>query len=223
MKQLHTNAQTGPLEQMIRTQLIDRGITNERVIAAMRTVPRDRFFPDEARDHAFAGRAAPIGFGQTISEPYIVALMTDRLDVQPGQKVLEIGTGSGYQTAVLCRLGGDVYSIERVKPLLDQAFERLMDLGLRNVHFRFGDGTNGWPEVAPFDRLLIAAGAPELPRELLLSQLKDGGVAVLPYGPEDEQMLVSVTRRGSELDVVELCPCRFVKLIGKEGWREEQK
>src|SRR2546421_5223073 len=188
-----------PLEEMIRTQVIDRGITNERVVAAMRTVPRDRFFAVDARGHAFAGRAAPIGFGQTISEPYIVALMTDRLDVQAGHRVLEIGTGSGYQTGVLCRLGGEVFSIERVKPLLDQAFERLMDLGLRNIHFRFGDGTTGWPEAAPFDRLLIAAGAPELPRELLLSQLKDGGIAVLPFGPEDEQMLVSVTRRGDQL------------------------
>jgi protein-L-isoaspartate(D-aspartate) O-methyltransferase len=214
---------TAPLEQMIRTQVIDRGITNQRVIDALRTVPRDRFFPDEGKDYAFAGRAAPIGFGQTISEPYIVALMTDRLDVHPGQKVLEIGTGSGYQTAVLCRLGGEVYSIERVKPLLDQAFERLMDLGLRNVHLKHGDGTTGWPDAAPFDRLLIAAGAPELPRELLLSQLKDGGIAVLPFGPEDEQMLVSVTRRGNELDVQELCPCRFVKLIGKHGWSEEKK
>jgi protein-L-isoaspartate(D-aspartate) O-methyltransferase len=222
MNQVEQN-NAGPLEQMIRTQVIDRGISNERVIAAMRTVPRDRFFPEEGRDHAFAGRAAPIGFGQTISEPYIVALMTDRLDVQAGHKVLEIGTGSGYQTAVLCRLGGEVFSIERVKPLLDQAFERLMDLGLRNVHLKYADGTNGWPEAAPFDRLLIAAGAPELPRELLLSQLKDGGIAVLPYGPEDEQMLVSVTKRGDELDITDLCPCRFVKLIGEHGWRDEKK
>src|SRR5205823_6553734 len=142
--------------------------------------------------------------------------------VQSGHRVLEIGTGSGYQAAVLCRLAGEVYSIERVKPLLDQAFERLMDLGLRNVHFRYGDGTGGWPDAAPFDRLLIAAGAPELPRELLLRQLKDGGIAVLPFGPEDEQMLVAATRRGNELDVTELCPCRFVKLIGKEGWSDDK-
>jgi protein-L-isoaspartate(D-aspartate) O-methyltransferase len=211
-----------PLDQMVQSQLIDRGIRDERVIAAMRTVPRDRFFPKAAgKSDAFAGRAAPIGWGQTISEPYIVALMTEKLDVQPGMKVLEIGTGSGYQTAVLCRLAGDVFSVERVKPLLDEAFERLMDLGLRNVHFRYGDGTEGWADGGPFDRVLIAAGAPEIPRKLLLSQLKDGGVAVLPYGPDDEQVLVRVVRRGNDLHVGEICACRFVKLIGREGWAEE--
>src|SRR5439155_13599573 len=143
--------QTSPLEQMIAEQVIGRGIREQRVIDAMRTVPRERLFPARNKDEAFAARAAPIGHGQTISEPYIVALMTQQLDVQSGQRVLEIGTGSGYQTAVLCRFAGEVYSIERVKPLLDEAFERLMDLGLRNVHFRFGDGTSGWPDAAPFD------------------------------------------------------------------------
>jgi protein-L-isoaspartate(D-aspartate) O-methyltransferase len=212
-----------PLERMIQQQVVERGITDERVIAAMRDIPRERFFRPDTRSEAYAGRATPIGHGQTISEPYIVALMTHRLDVRPEHKVLELGTGTGYQTAVLAKLAGHVYSVERVKPLLDQAFERLMDLGLRNVHLKYADGTTGWPDAAPFDRLLIAAGAPELPRELLLSQLKDGGIAVLPFGPEDEQMLVSVTRRGNELDVQELCPCRFVKLIGKHGWAEEKK
>src|SRR5256885_2161172 len=155
-----------PIDQMVQTQLIDRGIRDERVIEAMRSVPRDRFFPDAGKSEAFAGRAAPIGWGQTISEPYIVALMTEKLDVQPNHKVLEIGTGSGYQTAVLARLAAQVYSIERGKPLLDEAFERLMELNLRNVHLHYGDGTQGWPEAAPFDRLLITAGAPELPRQL---------------------------------------------------------
>jgi protein-L-isoaspartate(D-aspartate) O-methyltransferase len=213
--------QDSPLEQMIAEQVIGRGIRDQRVIDALRTVPRERFFLASRKEDAFAGNAAPIGHGQTISEPYIVALMTERLDVQGGQRVLEIGTGSGYQTAVLCRLAGEVYSIERVKPLLDAAFERLLDLGLRNVHFRFGDGTRGWPEAAPFDRILIAAGGPELPRNLLLSQLKDGGIAVLPQGPDDRQILVRVTRAGDQLDVEEICPVRFVKLIGKEGWPEQ--
>jgi protein-L-isoaspartate(D-aspartate) O-methyltransferase len=138
--------------------------------------------------------------------------------VQPAHRVLEIGTGSGYQTAILAKLAGAVYSVERVKPLLDEAWSRLMDMNIRNAHFRHGDGTLGWPEVAPFDRILIAAGAPVMPKELLLSQLKDGGLAVLPVGPADEQMLITVRRNGNKLVTTEVCPCRFVKLVGHEGW-----
>jgi protein-L-isoaspartate(D-aspartate) O-methyltransferase len=207
-----------PLDRMIRQQVMERGIRDERVLAALRAVPRERFFPDEGRREAFADRAASIGHGQTISQPYMVALMTERLDVRPDHRVLEIGTGSGYQTAVLARLAGEVWSVERVKPLLDAAFERLLDMGIRNVHFRYADGTLGWPEAAPFDRILIAAGAPKLPTDLLLNQLTDGGVAVLPVGPHDEQMLVEVRRKGQDLESTDVCPCRFVKLIGKEGW-----
>jgi len=209
------------LEQMIQQQVVERGITDERVINALRMVPRQRFFPQEAREEAFADRAAPIGHGQTISQPYIVALMTQRLAPGETDKVLELGTGSGYQTAILAKLGGQVYSMERLKPLLDDAWERLMDMGVRNVHFRFGDGTKGWPEEAPFDRILITAGAPELPKNLLLQQLKDGGIAVLPIGPQDRQVLVEVHRRGERLDTTEVCGCRFVKLIGEEGWAKE--
>ena len=209
------------LEQMIQQQVVERGITDERVINALRTVPRQRFFPEETREEAFADRAAPIGHGQTISQPYIVALMTQRLDPREADKVLELGTGSGYQTAILAKLAGQVYSMERVKPLLDEAWERLMDMGVRNVHFRFGDGTKGWPEEAPFDRILITAGAPELPKNLLLQQLKDGGIAVLPIGPQDRQVLVEVRRHGQRLETTEVCGCRFVKLIGEEGWAKE--
>ena len=207
-----------PLERMIQQQVIERGIRDERLIAALRSVPREKFFREDVRNEAYAGRAAPIGHGQTISEPYIVALMTHRLDVRPEHKVLELGTGSGYQTAVLAKLAGQVYSIERVKPLLDEAFERMMELGLRNTHFRYGDGTLGWPDEAPFDRILIAAGAPDVPRALLLSHLKDGGIAILPAGDEREQMLLEIRREGDDLKVTEICPCVFVKLIGKEGW-----
>jgi protein-L-isoaspartate(D-aspartate) O-methyltransferase len=207
-----------PLEYMIRTQIVDRGIDDPHVIEAIRRVPRDRFFPRKSAELAYLDQAAPIGHGQTISQPYIVALMTQRLDLRPHHKVLEIGTGSGYQTAILCRMSGEVFSVERVKPLLDDAFERLLDLGYRNVHFRFGDGTLGWPEAAPFDRMLIAAGAPELPRQLLLNQLKEQGKAVLPIGPDEQQILVEATRVGGEIIVKELCACRFVKLIGQEGW-----
>ncbi|HXE55963.1 MAG TPA: protein-L-isoaspartate(D-aspartate) O-methyltransferase [Tepidisphaeraceae bacterium] len=215
MKQL---TEASPLERMIQQQVIERGIRDERLIAALRAVPREKFFRDDARHEAFAGRAAPIGHGQTISEPYIVALMTHRLQVKPEHKILELGTGSGYQTAVLAKLAGHVYSIERVKALLDQAFERLMELGIRNVHLRYGDGTLGWHEEAPFDRILIAAGAPDVPRELLLGQLKNGGIAILPAGTEREQTLLEVQRHGDELKTEEICPCVFVKLIGKEGW-----
>ncbi|MGD0388502.1 MAG: protein-L-isoaspartate(D-aspartate) O-methyltransferase, partial [Tepidisphaeraceae bacterium] len=169
-----------PQELMIRQQIIERGIGNERVIAAMRAVPREKFFLADSREAAYADRAAPIGHGQTISQPYMVALMTVRLQVTPQSKVLEIGTGSGYHTAILCKLAREVYSIERVKPLLDEAFEKLLALDIRNVHFKFGDGTQGWPEAAPFDRILIAAGAPAIPEKLLKSQLADGGIAVLP-------------------------------------------
>ena len=213
--------QTSPLDLMIQQQVVDRGITDERLIAALRSVPRERFFPKDGQDSAYADRAAPIGHGQTISQPYMVALMTARLQLFPDHRVLEIGTGSGYHTAVLAKLGGQVYSVERVKPLLDDAFERVLDLGVRNVHFRLGDGTVGWAEEAPFDRIIVSAGAPDLPRNLLLSQLKDGGIAVLPVGPSDEQQLVEVRRVGNKLQPTEVVPCRFVKLIGQEGWREE--
>jgi protein-L-isoaspartate(D-aspartate) O-methyltransferase len=213
--------QTSPLERMIQQQVVERGIRDERVLNALRGVPRERFFRDEARQAAYADRAAPIGHGQMISQPYMVALMTHRLDVHPNHKVLELGTGSGYQTAILAQLAGDVYSIERVKPLLDGAFERVLSMGIRNVHFRFGDGTAGWPEAAPFDRILITAGAPERPRSLLLGNLAEGGIAVLPVGPHDEQMLVEVRRLGGKLLSTDICPCRFVKLIGQEGWKDD--
>lgn len=210
-----------PLEQMIRQQVIERGITDERVIAAMRAVPREQFFITDERRHAFSDRAAPIGHGQTISQPYMVALMTQRLDLRPEHRVLEIGTGCGYHAAILSKLAGEVYSVERVKPLLDSAWERLQELGCRNVHFQHGDGTLGWKEAGPFDRIIITAGAPKVPESLLLEQLKDGGIAVLPVGPQDDQMLIQVTRRGNKLERVDVCPCRFVKLIGRQGWPEE--
>jgi protein-L-isoaspartate(D-aspartate) O-methyltransferase len=214
-------AEWSPLERMIQQQVVERGIRDERVVGALRSVPRDRFF---ARRRAVGGLRRPGGAdrrGQTISQPYIVALMTHHLDVRPSHKVLELGTGSGYQTAILSRLAGEVYSMERIKPLLDAAFERVLSLGCRNVHFRHGDGTLGWPDQAPFDRILIAAGAPALPTTLLRTQLADGGVAVLPVGPQDEQMLVEVRRRGNDLSSNDICPCRFVKLIGDEGWRQD--
>jgi protein-L-isoaspartate(D-aspartate) O-methyltransferase len=209
------------LEKMIRQQLVDRGIHDKSVLEAIRKVPREQFFPEEIREQAHADKAAPIGHGQTISQPYIVALMSQHLKLGKEHRVLEIGTGSGYQTAILSQLAAEVYTVERVKPLLDEAFERLMSLGYRNVHLHYGDGTKGWEKFAPYDRILITAGAPELPRQLLLNQLKDEGMAVLPVGPQDEQMLIEVQRSGRRLETKEICACRFVKLIGEAGWKEE--
>lgn len=218
MKQL---SHTSSLEKMIRQQLIERGIHDKSVLEAIRKVPREQFFPEDMREHAHADKAAPIGHGQTISQPYMVALMSQKLAVKKEHRVLEIGTGSGYQTALLANLAGEVYTVERVKPLLDDAFERLMSLGYRNVHLHYGDGTMGWAQHAPYDRIIVTAGAPELPRQFLLSQLKDEGIAVLPVGPEDEQMLVEVQRSGRRLETKDICACRFVKLIGEEGWKQE--
>jgi protein-L-isoaspartate(D-aspartate) O-methyltransferase len=208
---------------MIRQQLMDRGIRDGRVLDAMRAVPREQFMPRELRDKAYADGAAPIGHGQTISQPYIVALMTQRLDVGANHRVLEIGTGSGYQTAVLAQLAKEVYTIERIKPLLDEAFERLLSRGHKNVHFRHGDGTLGWPGVGTFDRILIAAGAPTLPERMLKEQLADGGLALLPIGPMDSQMLTEVQRYGDRLETVDVCPVKFVKLIGAQGWNEQDE
>ena len=198
-----------PQELMIRQQIIERGIQDEKVIGALRSVPREKFFMAESRESAYADRAAPIGHGQTISQPYMVALMTARLQIGSEHKILEIGTGSGYQTAIVAKMAREVYSVERVKPLLDEAFERLLSLDVRNVHFRFGDGTKGWPEGAPFDRILITAGAPAVPERLLRSQLVDGGVAVLPIGPADEQMLIEVRRDGDKLLTMDICGCHL--------------
>ncbi len=208
-------------EQMIRQQVIERGLHDARVLDAMRAVPRDRFFPADSLDEAYADRPANIGHGQTISQPYMVALMTHRLGLTGGERVLEVGTGSGYQTAVLAKLAGQVYTVERVKPLLDVAWDRMMGLGLRNIRFRHGDGTLGWPGEGPFDRVLVAAAAPALPERLLWEQLAEGGVAVLPVGPAAGQMLVEVRRCGDRLVSTDVCPCRFVKLIGAEGWDEQ--
>jgi protein-L-isoaspartate(D-aspartate) O-methyltransferase len=205
--------QISPRERMIREQIIDRGITDVRVLAAMRDVPREKFFPPSHRNLVHADGPAPIGHGQTISQPYIVALMSSRLEVRPDHKVLEIGTGSGYQTAILAKLASQVYTMERIKPLLDPSWERLMSMGLRNIHFRFGDGTHGWPEAAPFDRMLIAAAARTLPTKLLLNQLADSGQAVLPVGDDSSQMLLHVRRTGRELVLTDLCACRFVELV----------
>lgn len=204
---------------MVEEQIHARGINNERVLRAMGEIPRERFLPTAQAQHAFADAAITIGLGQTISQPYMVASMTAELDPQPHHRVLEIGTGSGYQTAILARLAREVYTVERLGSLQDDARQLLDSLGIRSVIYRVADGTGGWPEQAPFDRIIVTAGAPQVPKPLI-EQLADGGRLVIPVGGHDEQTLTTVVRRGDRTIEIPGFPCRFVKLIGREGWAE---
>ena len=204
---------------MIRDDLIGRGIKDEAVLRAMREVPREAFIAPELAAHAYDDRPLPIDEEQTISQPYIVAYMTEALELTPTDRALEIGTGSGYAAAVLSRIVTTVYSVERLAGLAMNARERLEELGYRNIVVHEGDGTLGWPEHAPYDAIVVTAGAPKLP-EPLLEQLAIGGRLVIPIGPTSFlQMLVRV-RRLAENDYrsEELCPVRFVPLIGAAGW-----
>lgn len=202
---------------MVDTQLIPRGIKDERVLKVMRKVPRHLFLDESQWFRAYDDMALPIGEGQTISQPYIVAIMTELLELKGDEKVLEIGTGSGYQAAILCELSRDVYSIERVQTLSERASNVLRSLGYENIHLRVGDGTLGWPEEAPFDRMIITAACPEIPKPLI-DQLSEGGVIVAPVGERFSQVLLRM-RKGKGKFIEEYhTPCVFVPLIGKYGW-----
>lgn len=204
---------------MIREDLIGRGIKDAAVLRAMREVPREAFIAPDLAAHAYADHPLPIDEEQTISQPYIVAYMTEALELTLTDRVLEIGTGSGYAAAVLSRIVTTVYSVERLAKLATNARERLAELGYSNVVVHEGDGTLGWPEHAPYDAIIVTAGAPKLP-EPLLDQLAPGGRLVIPIGPTSFlQMLIRV-RRLAENDYrsEELCPVRFVPLIGAAGW-----
>jgi protein-L-isoaspartate(D-aspartate) O-methyltransferase len=204
-------------ERMVRTQLAGRGIDNARVLEAMRDVPRHLFVPEHSASAAYEDRPLPIGEGQTISQPYMVAVMTQVLDARPNDHLLEIGTGSGYQTAILARLAREVVSIERHEPLAIRARAVLEALGAGNVTVVIGDGTEGWPASAPYDRILVTAGAPAVP-SALQEQLATGGRLVIPVGPPGLQHLTIINRTPHGFDSRTGEACVFVPLVGRHGW-----
>jgi len=205
---------------MVLRQLAERDIRDVRVLDAFRNVPRHLFVPPQCHAEAYADHPLHIGYGQTISQPYMVALMTEALELAGNEKVLEIGTGSGYQTAILAELAEKVYTIERIGELADSAREVLVSLGYGNVEFVVGDGTLGLPEHAPYDAILAAAAAPKVPKSLM-SQLAVGGRFVIPVGTHYSQMLTLVKRDRDGYSTRDVCPCIFVKLIGREGYDED--
>jgi protein-L-isoaspartate(D-aspartate) O-methyltransferase len=202
---------------MVKRQLEARGITDSRVLAAMEEVPRHFFVDASLADEAYDDNPLPIGEGQTISQPYMVAVMTELLKLQPHERVLEIGTGSGYQAAVLSRLSKWAYTVERLERLLQKARKTLDECGYHNVSFLVADGTQGWPAEAPFDGIIVTAGAPVIP-EVLVEQLQEGGRLVIPVGDRFSQTLKRVTKTKDGTRVESHTGCRFVDLIGKFGW-----
>ncbi|MBS5050257.1 MAG: protein-L-isoaspartate O-methyltransferase [Desulfovibrionaceae bacterium] len=207
-----------PRQRMVRDQIAGRGVANAAVLRAMGEVPRHLFVPEALAPTAYDDRPLPIGHGQTISQPYIVALMCSMLEPRPGLSVLEVGTGSGYQAAVLHALGLTVFTVERLRPLYLEARERFGRLGLHTIRTLLSDGTLGWPDMGPFDRIIVAAGGPGIP-EALTEQLADGGVLVIPVGKRrGAQRLVRVVRHGLDLAVRDCGPVAFVDLVGSYGW-----
>ncbi len=204
-------------KSMVEHQLRRRRVRDERVLAAMEKVPRHRFLPSPAESAAYGDYPLPIGDGQTISQPFMVALMTEALRLRGSERVLEVGTGSGYQTAILATLCRCVYTVERLEGLSRKAQAALGRLGLENARFRVGDGTLGWPEEAPFDAILVTAGGPSVPPSLE-AQVGEGGRLVMPVGGWGEQELVALERHGNSFRREGLGGCVFVPLIGREGW-----
>ncbi|MFP3854238.1 MAG: protein-L-isoaspartate(D-aspartate) O-methyltransferase [Anaerolineales bacterium] len=206
-------------QRMVDQQLRGRNITDERVLEAMEKVPRHEFVPNHLKNSAYTDGPLPIGDGQTISQPYIVAYMSQLLDLNPGDRVLEIGTGSGYQAAVLSHLAGEVYSVERIEELAGKARRTLDSLGIDNVTVVVKDGTEGLEEHAPYDGIIVTAAAPEAP-EPLKEQLAEGGKLVIPVGSRGGQVLERWIRRGDDYEVDQLSPVAFVPLLGEHGWEE---
>jgi protein-L-isoaspartate(D-aspartate) O-methyltransferase len=205
--------------RMVDEQIAFRGVTDPRVLAVMGKVPRHEFMPEALRAQAYGDHAMPIGEGQTISQPYIVALMSELLELKGDERVLEIGTGSGYQAAVLAELCQKVFTIERVKTLADKARATLDRLGYKNVVMKVYDGTYGWKEMSPFDAIIVTAAAPDVP-DTLVEQLKEGGRLVIPVGERYSQVLMKVIKSPSGVVSKTSIPCVFVPLIGAKGWKE---
>lgn len=204
-------------ERMVREQLIGRGIRDMAVLEAMRRVPRHVFVQEALRARAYEDSALPIGYGQTISQPYTVARMTELLEVRAGMRVLEIGTGSGYQAMVLATMGCSVFTIERIRELYLNTGALLRQLGMRTIHMKRDDGTLGMPEAAPFDRIIVTAGGPEVPAPLV-DQLEDHGVLVIPVGEKRAQRLLRVRRNGGAVTTEDMGSVVFVDLVGNHGW-----
>ena len=203
---------------MINGQLIPRGITNAQVLEAMQKVPRHLFVEEAMWGRAYGDHPLPIGAGQTISQPYVVAAMSQLLEAEKGMRVLEIGTGSGYQAAVLDSMGLEVYSVERLRELYERTARLLLSLRFRNIRLKLADGTEGWAEQAPFDRIIVTAGGPSVP-EPLLEQLNDPGVLIIPVGESKRrQKLLKVFKNAGAITIEELEPVAFVDLVGAHGW-----
>jgi protein-L-isoaspartate(D-aspartate) O-methyltransferase len=209
-------------DRMVEIEVIGRGITDPRVVEAMRRVPRHRFVPPAMEHDAYSGSALPIGGGQTISAPNMVALMTAALKLEPGMKVLEVGTGSGYQAAVLAAMGCRVITVERIADLARRTQKLFGELDLSGIVVKVGDGSTGFKDAAPYDRIVVTAAAPHAPRALL-EQLVEGGILVAPVGDRLEQTLMRYTRQGEEAREEALVRCVFVPLLGREGFEVDPR
>jgi len=206
-------------QRMVQEQLMSRGVRDERVLAAMNKVPREEFVPQDSRAASYTDQPLPIGYGQTISQPYIVAFMTEQLRPKPSDRVLEVGTGSGYQAAILAELVAEVYSVEIVEPLAKNAEATLQRLGCKNVHVKIGDGYKGWPETAPFDAIIVTCAPDKVPQPLI-DQLRDGGRMVIPVGDRFAQELYLLEKKNGQLKQSATLPVRFVPMAGEASERK---
>src|SRR5262245_21094148 len=201
-------------ERMVKEQIAMRGVSDERVLKAMRKVPREQFVPEELRDRSYTDGPLPIGYDQTISQPFVVAFMTEKLRLRPTDRVLEIGTGSGYQAAILAELAAKVYTVEIVEPLGKRAEQTLQRLGYKNVQVKIGDGYQGWPEYAPFDAVIVTCAPNHVPQPLV-AQIKEGGRIIIPVGPAGDQTLYLLEKKNGRLEQRNVLPVSFVPMTGE--------